>query len=331
MEESGNQSNENQSATVNLELLKAIIAILETTNSPAIQKAREAIAYRIAISGDVAPGKIPPPLNITEIGGYINLLTEYGETEQRSRMLAAALGIAGPQVSLPQSGELPTLFFATRQQQRPEGPNQPSLPLSFNMRSDFIGSFDEALSQIANNGAVTPILSPMRVLPAIDSPVTEAHTKLNIVGRRLTLAPTSALHDPLTDPLSVSRPSAAGSFAVLARVTNTMAPGATVSTENEWVSWQCNSTTCQEIISSDIRFDITPFFNQAGWYQLETLANPENLMGPGNWNIWLNITSLVPGQTTFGEELQALYSTEQILSSSVRDMLGLLWNGNDFV
>ena len=42
------------------------------------------------------PFAIPPPLNITEIGGYLNLLQELGQEEIRSGAVASALGVAGP-------------------------------------------------------------------------------------------------------------------------------------------------------------------------------------------------------------------------------------------
>ena len=135
--------------TIEGDLAQAIISILETTNSPAIQRAREVIAHRLAISGDVAPSRIPSPRNITEIGGYINLLSEFGETEQRARMISAALGIAGPQVNLPQPGSLPPRAFIARPQVRPEGPQQATFTLSFTMRSDFVAAFD--VGKVGNN------------------------------------------------------------------------------------------------------------------------------------------------------------------------------------
>lgn len=312
-------------------LVKAIIGILESTNSPAIQRSREVIAHRLAISGDIAPSRIPPPRNITEIGGYINLLTEYEQEEQRSRMLSAALGIAGPRVNLPQPGVFPPLNFAQRAQVRPEGPAQATLPLSFSMRSDFIGAFDQALASIAEAGAALPVLSPLRVLPALGSALPAAGAQLDLIGRSLLLAPTAALSDPATDALSFSRPAAAGGFMVLARIFDTEAPGAAAIAAEDWISWACSASECEEIETNDARLDVTPILNTAGWYQPMVPDNPTTATAPGNWNRWLNVTGLVPGQTRFGEELYALYASDQILASSLRDALELVWDGEAFV
>jgi hypothetical protein len=322
---------EQQSAVaLETELVKAIVNILESTNSPAIQQAREVIAHRLAISGDLAPSRIPAPRNITEIGGYINLLTEYGEDEQRSRMVAAALGIAGPRVNLPQPGTLPPLAFVEREQLRPEGPAQPSLPLNFTMRSDFVGAFDQALGAIAATGGAMPVVSPLRVLPPIGTPVTDAEMQLELIGRRLTLAPTAGLSDPDADPLSLSRPAGGGGFSVLARVLDTEAPEAEAIETLEWISWSCTPELCEEVATTDQRIDLTPLLNMAGWHQLSDLQAPVSTVAQGNWGTWFNITGLVPGQTRFGDELNSIYSGIQILASSVRDDQDLIWDGAAF-
>ena len=312
------------------DLVKAIIGILESTNSPAIQRSREVIAHRLAISGDIAPSRIPPPRNITEIGGYINLLTEYEQEEQRARMLAAALGIAGPRVNLPQPGVLPPLSFAVREQVRPEGPAQATLPLSFSMRSDFIGAFDQALATVAEAGAALPVLSPLRVLPALGSALPGAEAQLDLIGRSLLLAPTAALSDPASDALSFSRRAAEGGFMVLARVFNEEAPGAAAIVAEDWISWSCTASECTEVETNDARLEVTPMLNAVGWYQPEVPENPVTSSAPGNWNRWQNITGLVPGQTTLGEELHALYPGDQVLASSLRDALELVWDGAAF-
>lgn len=313
------------------DLAQAIISILETTNSPAIQRAREIIAHRLAISGDIAPSRIPAPRNITEIGGYINLLTEYEEIGQRSRMLAAILGIAGPQVNLPQPGALPPLAFGSRSQVRPDGPQQATFPLAFTMRSDFLPAFDEMLSIVMARGAAVPVLSPMRMLPgATMLAPTNGTEQLDLIGRVLTLAPTAALRDPSLDPMSLSRPTAGGAFEVLARVFDTTASEAITIPDGNWTSWQCDITQCLEVDTTDARFALTPLLNTAGWHQTATPINPVTVTDPGDWNVWRNITGLVPGVTRFGDELQLLYTADVIVGSSVFEQLDLVWNGMEF-
>ena len=61
---SDTSTNPPEEASIDEDVAQAIISILETTNSPAIQRAREVIAHRLAISGDVAPSRIPPPRQV---------------------------------------------------------------------------------------------------------------------------------------------------------------------------------------------------------------------------------------------------------------------------
>lgn len=317
-------------AVMQADLIAAIVDILQRTNSPAIQRSRELIAQRLAIAGDVAPSRIPAPRNITEIGGYINLLTDYGEDEQRARMLAAALGIAGPRVNFPQPGTTPPLFFAAREQRPPGGPGQPSFTLGFTMRSDFIGVFEAAVQGLSQAGAALVLLTPLRVLPPLGSSVATGAAQLDLIGRRLLLAPAAALIDPEQDPLSVSRPAAGGAFAVMARVLDAAAAGDAAPAEAEWVSWACTAETCDERATTDARVPLAPSLNAAGWFLPAALENPASSAAPGNWNEWWNLTGLVPGITRFGDELAALYPAEQILQSSVRDLADLLWTGSGF-
>ncbi len=323
----------NTSATDSIEenLAQAIISIIETTNSPAIQRAREVIAHRLAISGDIAPSRIPQPRNITEIGGYINLLTEYNEVDQRSRMIAAALGIAGPHVNLPQPGSLPPLAFAERSQIRPDGPQQATFPLSFVMRTDFISAFDTALDTITAMGGAVPILSNRHLLPVSGAPLpASSDAQLDLIGRLLTISPTAALRDHTTDPISLSRPAAGGTFQVMVRVIDDGAANAGTVPDLDWTSWECDNTQCTEVDSTDARFELTPIFNTAGWYQTTVPDDPTTINEPGNWNLWRNITGLVPGTTRFGSELQLLYSAEQIVASPVFDQLDFIWTGTEF-
>lgn len=80
--------------------------------------------------------------------------------------------------------------------------------------------------QVTASGGALPVLTPLRVLPPLGAPVAPGLEQLALVGRRLALAPTAALTDPAQDPLSVSRPTAGGTFAVHALVLDPTAPPA---------------------------------------------------------------------------------------------------------
>lgn len=310
---------------------QAIINILETTNSPAIQRAREVIAHRLAIAGDVAPSRIPAPRNITEIGGYINLLSEYGEAEQRSRMISAALGIAGPQVSLSQLGALPPLSYVTRDGARPAGPQQPTFPLTLTIRSNFVPAFDNALEEIAVRGGAMPILTAPRILPVAEAPAPiDGLAQLGLIGRTLELAPTAGLRAVASDPLSLSRPTAGGAFEVVARVVDAAAPIAATIVDVDWTSWECDTNQCSEVDTTDARFALSPILNAAGWHQAADPSNPITLNDPGTWAMWRNITGLVPGVTRFAQELQLLYSANVLVGSAVFNQLDFIWDGTAF-
>ena len=55
-------------------LIQAISQILQNEASEDTLKIKNKILERIALEADVKASSIPAPLNITQIGGYINLL-----------------------------------------------------------------------------------------------------------------------------------------------------------------------------------------------------------------------------------------------------------------
>jgi len=48
--------------------------LLEQETDPKVQAIKLKILERIAAESDIKPSRIPAPLNITEIGGYFNLM-----------------------------------------------------------------------------------------------------------------------------------------------------------------------------------------------------------------------------------------------------------------
>lgn len=69
--------------------------ILEQETSDEMKEIKLRILQRIAEESEVKPSRIPAPLNITEVGGYYNLLAkiEKENTEMRIKMIASALGL----------------------------------------------------------------------------------------------------------------------------------------------------------------------------------------------------------------------------------------------
>ncbi len=60
--------------------------LLEQEASPEMQKLKMQILRRIALESDVKPARIPAPLNITEIGGYINLMRKLKKEEMSQKI-----------------------------------------------------------------------------------------------------------------------------------------------------------------------------------------------------------------------------------------------------
>ena len=67
-------------------LIQAISQILQNEASEDTLKIKNKILERIASEADIKPSRIQAPLNITQIGGYINLLRKL-DKEERERQI----------------------------------------------------------------------------------------------------------------------------------------------------------------------------------------------------------------------------------------------------
>ena len=60
--------------------IQALVAkLLEHEVSPEVLEIRKMILRRIATESDIRPSRIPAPMNITQVGGYVNLLMKINE------------------------------------------------------------------------------------------------------------------------------------------------------------------------------------------------------------------------------------------------------------
>lgn len=78
------------------ELYEIVDKLLEKELSDDMLKVKLQILKRIANESDVKPSRIPAPMNITEVGGYINLLRKLDKEQQQqnaayTRMLEQTL------------------------------------------------------------------------------------------------------------------------------------------------------------------------------------------------------------------------------------------------
>jgi len=74
-------------------LLDLAAKMLENETSEKVMEIKNQILQRIAMESDIKPSRIPAPLNITEIGGYINLMRELNQEEMLRHALSSILGL----------------------------------------------------------------------------------------------------------------------------------------------------------------------------------------------------------------------------------------------
>jgi len=63
-------------------LLEWAAKLLEQEVSPEVAEIKKMILRRIATESDIKPSRIPAPVNITEIGGYFNLMMKLRKEEE---------------------------------------------------------------------------------------------------------------------------------------------------------------------------------------------------------------------------------------------------------
>lgn len=306
--------------------IEALAKILESASSPDLVEVQRLILRRLALSGDVFPSRVPPPLNITQVGGYLNLLEK--QPEFRSQVIAAALGVAGPNLNAALEPTQPTLFFATRRNDRPAGTSQSSFAVSFSIRSDFADAFDQALAEIHSMGCQLPIHSPIRALPRAIPGSQASADPLECLGRMLELAPTAGLVDPSIDALALGSVDG-GALEVVSRVLDPTAVKANLVDKRNWSLWKCTPTSSFKVLIEGAYLSLGPILNSAGWYQ-QIPAPPANLLDPGGWSRYMNLTGLIPGRTRLRDELSFLYTPGAIAQSALRDHLDWTWNGVGF-
>lgn len=67
--------------------------LLEQETSDEVRAIKLKILERIASESDIKPARIPAPMNITEIGGYFNLLMKLNQQEMLKQTLTSILGL----------------------------------------------------------------------------------------------------------------------------------------------------------------------------------------------------------------------------------------------
>ena len=314
---------------LNAHLVDSLVHILRSASSPDALEAQNIILRRIALQGDVIGSRIPPPRNISEIGGYVNLLGTLNQPEMRAQTLAAILGVAGPSEPLGWVSNDQPLAFVSLTNDRPSGRAQAALSLTFLARSDFSAAIQSVVETLHLQGCALPIAGgPAITLPPAHAGSTPPADALPYLGRTLDVAAVTALVDPHTDPLALVRPSGSSApFAIAATVLSAASPVAPASYD----VLVCTATACTPVPVATGRYvPIAPLLASAGFYPPSPLPQPTS-QASADWARFTNITGLVPGVTKLGDELALLYNWGSINHSAFASALHWTWNGTAFV
>jgi hypothetical protein len=311
------------------QLMSSFLNLIQTGTSPDAVEAQNIILRRIALQGDVVASRVPPPLNISEIGGYINLLTTLNQTDMLAQTLAGVLGVAGPVPTLGWVSNSVSLGLAQVPNDRPAVAAQPSIPITVAIRTDFRPAFQAAMTTLHNQGATLPLLSGPIALPTAQPGLLPTGIDpMPYLGRALDIVPATALVNPSTDAIAlVSSTGPAGPYQLAAQV---LSPGSVAVAGANWTALQCTATACTPVALSNAQFvPIAPLLATVGFYPANPLPVPTSLASIG-WGHFTNITGLVAGQTALGEELANIYTWSQIVESAFAGALNWLWNGSTF-
>jgi hypothetical protein len=317
------------SGSIEERAMSALIDVIKQGNSPEIAQAEAIMLRRLALQGDVVSSRIPAPKNITEVGGYVNLLGTLKQPEMRAQMLAGALGIAGPNPPLGWVQTTPLLAWTSIANDRPDGAAQATIPLSVFLRSDFVAPLQSALTTLHNQGAQLPLLSMQRQLPQAIAGATPPDDTLPYLARTIAIVPSSALNDPDTDAIALAR-LGTDPYQIVARV---LSPGSVAVTPAAWDAVKCTATTCTNSPAPGAGrsyVPIAPVLAAVGFYPQSPLPQPSKATDTG-WSQFRNTTGLVTGSTLLGDELSLLYNAAEIASSVFAGRLYFVWNGTTFV
>jgi IPT/TIG domain-containing protein len=317
------------------QLVQSLMGLVQNAASPDALEAQNLILRRMALEGDVIGSRMPPPRNISEIGGYLNLLGTLKEKAMREQALAGILGVAGPTKALGWITNNQPLSMVAITNDRPAVAAQSSFPLTVLVRSDFVGPMQTALKTLHTYGARLPLTSPSVITLPPGGSGTIAPPAPNILfflGRAIQIAPSAALTVPGADPIALVSASSAGPFQLGANVL--FPPTASVPSASQ-ASTDLFAVACSPTAQAIVQMATSPYIligptlATSGYYPAFPVPVPANSTVT-SWAWLTNTTGLVAGSTELGDELTLLYRQDQIASSVFASMLSWTWNGSVF-
>lgn len=314
--------------------IDALVEIMRSGVRPDVLEAQRVLLQRLANQGDVFPSRIPAPRNITEIGGYLNLLESAGREDIRMSAVASALGVAGPSPVAGFLADAVPVGFIDAANDRPAGPAQPSIPPMISIRADFYAPLQSVKTTLHALGCALPLRTHRPILPTNLPDSSKASLTGNPIleplGRCLEVYPGTLLKDPATDPLSLARPASLPTepFRLVARAVD---DGEAVA-EEDWIVLRASASSVVTDPPVAYRFqEIAPLMSAAGWMHPMPLMQPASLAQRGTLTQFQNLTGLVADETSLGEELALLYPPAAIARSALSAFTGWIWDGDSFV
>ncbi|HVI90670.1 MAG TPA: hypothetical protein VM659_20395 [Dongiaceae bacterium] len=306
----------------------SLLSLIASATSGDALEAQNIILRRIALAGDVVPGRVDPPNNISAVGCYINLLRELKQTDMLNQVLASILGVAGPTPAIGWTTNVTPLSFVPLANDRPAGPAQPTLPVTIPVRSDFVDTLRAALKVLHDQGCVLPLLGTPASLPLAGTNSQAPADVLPYLGRVLLLAANTALTAPATDVLLLARNQ--GSSDPYQIAANALGSGPVAVTPANYEALGCTTTACTSVSLTGAKLVyLTPVMANAGFYPASPPPQPST-SADAAWARLTNITGLVAGSTRFGDELSLLYPGSTVSNSVFSGMMSWLWNGTAF-
>jgi hypothetical protein len=304
----------------------ALAAVIRSASSPAVQEAQALLLRRLALEGGVIPSRIPPPRNITEVGGYLNLLAAADMGELRRSALAAALGLASP-ASVTWDEAPPTPGWANLPNDLTGAP--PGAALAVPLRADLAAAWRAGVAPaLAALGARLRLWSKMPRLPDAGEDPASADL-LALLGRVVWIDPTSALEAPETDDVLLGRADtdAEGTLRVVLRASGPSAPPPAAFTALVWD--EVANTLVSRPIGSVAVADIGPLVGLAGFRAAKPVVPPQSRFDL-RWARLESHAGLLPGISRLGDELRTLWTPREIARSALATRTGELWTGTGF-
>jgi hypothetical protein len=144
------------------------------------------------------------------------------------------------------------------------------------------------------------------------------------------VAPAALLADPAKDPVAIARleTDPPDRWQLLVQEID----GQSRLSFASWIAYQATDTNVAIMPPAQRQYlPIANILAQAGWYSAQPFVAPASATQQGSLPRLVNVTGLVRGQTTLGEELMMLYPRTAVMASALAGALSWIWNGTAFV